>query len=350
MGVGISCSQNVTQVTVASPSEQDAGPFNLPDGAPAAKASRLYLPPTNSTVNDGGSIPGVVMVHGFCAESWLAGVATSAHLVGSFDALDWTCMGPLAEAVAAQGVAVLMVGLHDGDEQLYPELEGMQASLINTWSQADYAKFLRVGIDHFLKVCPQLDKKRIGLVGHSLGGGGVLRAAATSCREHVAAVVALNPSHMSVETPGDMFEHGVKYRSGAEHSGEFGEGNIAHLASVTAPTLVYGSQAEYNTPLKKLDDSVAPMWPAYPSVFAQLGASTKELYVDNLVAHTCTQAHCWLLGRDNLRAFGDGIPLQVVCSFLRRMLLGAAEVPMKRPSNAKEWESHGDVPGVERKK
>ena len=121
--MGVSCSQNLT---IASPLEQDVGPFYLPDGAPAGKASRLYLPPTNSTVNDGGSIPGVVMVHGFCAESWLAGVATSAHLVGSFDALDWTCMGPLAEAVAAQGVAVLMVGLHDGDEQLHPELEGIE--------------------------------------------------------------------------------------------------------------------------------------------------------------------------------------------------------------------------------
>ena len=340
--MGVSCSQNLT---IASPLEQDVGPFYLPDGAPAGKASRLYLPPTNSTA-DGGPIPGVVMVHGFCTESWLAGVATSAGLVGSLEALDWTCMAALAEAVAAQGVAVLMVGLHDGDEQLHPELEGMQASLVNTWTQADYAKFLRAGIDHFSNVCSWIDKKRIGLVGHSLGGGGVLRAAATSCREHVAAVVALNPSHMSVETAGDMLEHCVKYRSGVEHSGEFGEGNIAHLASVTAPTLVYGSQAEYNTSLK-LDDTVAPMWPTYRNVFAQLGGlsgSTKELYVDNLVTHTCTQAHCWLLGRENLRAFGDGVPLRVICSFLRRMLLQVAEVPMKRPSNAKEWESsHNDV-------
>jgi len=114
--MGVSCSQNLT---IASPLEQDVGPFYLPDGAPAGKASRLYLPPTNSTA-DGGPIPGVVMVHGFCTESWLAGVATSAGLVGSLEALDWTCMAALAEAVAAQGVAVLMVGLHDGDELLIP--------------------------------------------------------------------------------------------------------------------------------------------------------------------------------------------------------------------------------------
>jgi hypothetical protein len=35
-----------------------------------------------------------------------------------------------------------------------------------------------------------------------------------------------------------------KYCTGADHSGEFGEGDLPHLAQIKAPALIYGSQAE----------------------------------------------------------------------------------------------------------
>ena len=43
-----------------------------------------------------------------------------------------------------------------------------------------------------------------------MGGGGVLYAANMNCRERVAACVALNPSHVSVEAPFDNSKHCIQ--------------------------------------------------------------------------------------------------------------------------------------------
>ena len=108
-------------------------------------------------------------------------------------------------------------------------------------------------------------------------------------------------------------------------------------AKVRAATLVMGSQAEYNTPmLGKLSRGKAEMWPSPPGLFAALtSAPTKELFVDNYTPLTCWEAHMGLPREP--AAYGAGVPLHVLLSFLRRRLVGSGEAPMERPDVAKEW-------------
>ena len=94
-------------------------------------------------------------------------------------------------------------------------------------------------------------------------------------------------------------------------------------------------------------------WPLYPTVFAQLGARRRELYVDDCVDEgSSVAAHYWLLlghrcgattTAENSSSIADGdgwaggAPLRVVLGFLRRYLQGAREAPPARPANAREW-------------
>merc|ERR1711861_75227 len=105
--------------------------------------------------------------------------------------------------------------------------------------------------------------------------------------------------------------------TGKKFSGEFGEGDIPLLKEIKAATFVYESQQEYNVPLMPpaMSDLVAnPMWPFAPSIFKQVGAATKELFVDNLVNEadeSCLLAHIWMnksaaAGLPGLKEYGGG--------------------------------------------
>lgn len=107
------------------------------------------------------------------------------------------------------------------------------------------------------------------------------------------------------------------------------------LKKIKAPTLIYGSQAEYNTGLLPTMD-VAQLWPVFPCTFRQVGAGVKELYVDNLKTATIAEAHTWCYP-DIISTYAGGVPLKVVLSFLRRHCAKTDESPPERPANALEW-------------
>lgn len=156
------------------------------------------------------------------------------------------------------------------------------------------------------------------------------------CVDRIACVASLNPSLGSIESPVDHSAQLVKYFSGAPHSGEHGEGEMPFLKKIKAPTLIYGSQAEYNTELFP-KSGMAPMWPVFPCTFEQVGARVKELYVDNLKTASCMEAHCWCCSPQTTGTFAGGLPLKVVLSFLRRHCARTGESPLERPTNALEW-------------
>ena len=338
------CSTSSTKVVAASPTCRaiDAG------GTFAFKASRIIAP--LELDKSAGPFPALVVVHGFCSES--KGVA------------DWTYMQDISEALAQSlGFIVLMIGMPDDDEEhingLVPDaLEGDGISLMakltvkplacmnNAWPAAKYSESLSAAIDHLLVIAPdklgvQVDAHRIGLVGHSMGGGGVLYGAAKHCKEKIKAVVALNPSHWAVETPFDNTAACIEYGKAPDHSGEQGEGIINHLPDISAPALVYGSLSEYNMADNAI--SVCPTWPAYENVFAQLtGAVAKELYVDGLTNQSWEQGHCWLVSNaghlEPPSAYNDGVPLALVCNFLKRHVGGIHEPPLQKPSrDVRAW-------------
>ena len=120
-----------------------------------------------------------------------------------------------------------------------------------------------------------------------MGGAGVLCAAAKDCKDKIAAVIAMNPGGGSSLAPFDQMEGCVKYLTGETFSGEHGEGDIPFLADITAPTMIYGSQAEMNSELLP-GLGCAGLWPAPPSQWKQIGANVKELYVDNLTENAGT--------------------------------------------------------------
>ena len=331
----------------------DTGAFTLPDGAQAGKASKLFRPPGASA---GTPLPAVVVVHGSAAEG-LQGDQKFDHAVGNMGRdvdFTWTIMKDTAQAISEQGIIALMIGLPDCDEKHYGNDEAaVQNSWQNSWAAKDYSRFLSAAVDHLLEQAPKhgmaVNKDRIGLVGHSMGGGGVLFAAGNDCKGKVAAVAAVNPSIHSVHSPHDNLQFCERYAQGAPHSGELGEGTIECLAEISAPTYIYGSQAEYNVPFMPGEPPACMQWPAYPCQFAQVGASVKELYVDNMTENWATKqangslfltsayAHSWHCGEE-IRVYGDGKPLAALLGFLRRRLAGTSEQVMERPANAKEWE------------
>ena len=248
-------------------------------------------------------------MHGACTEGWFTGSVLAA-ISGEKGSADWTYMEFLSREAASQGIAVLMIGLHDDDvgDMNSADVGGPAGIDFNGHPQVDYSKYLRAAVDYLSAATSkvfgaQVDTARIGLMGHSLGGGGVLYAAAHDCRDVISTVLSLNPCHLSQEAPNDNWKFGVKYLSGKDHSGEFGEGTLTHLSLIKVPALIYGSQAEYNTPLSP-GAAVAPMWPVFPSVFEQLGSADKELYVDDVTENSAMVAHTWM-GRD-MDAYAGG--------------------------------------------
>jgi pimeloyl-ACP methyl ester carboxylesterase len=326
--MGGTCCSGDTAAGNAGEFVKDTGAILAADGKEAAKASCLFF---SAEALKGQPLPAVVMAHGACTQDWLTDkvfdLAVATKAVGDRDST-WMGMQDLAAAVAEQNIIVLLMGMPDGDDEAYPELAEHGAALMNVWPASDYSRSFSAAIDHLIKVAPEhglkVDEKRVGIVGHSMGGAGALCAAARDCKDKVAACVALNAG--SVSNPGvlDRLEDCKKYGTGKPFSGEYGEGTIEHLADVKVPTFIYGSQAEYNLGLDS--SGVAAMWPCFPSVFEQLGAGKKELYVDNLIDNPGTKesntqcaiyAHVWCYGSDFVRSYGDGAPRRTTRASLR---------------------------------
>lgn len=169
-------------------------------GSSLFQSSCLFVPPD---MKSGASpMPGIVLVHGACFEAG-----------GPFK-LDYP--RPLAEELARLGVLVLMIRMPDNNEDLLKKYPAAAKKLsaewrdmhheCNVWPAAYYSEALSAAIDHLCEVAPAragvgVDPARIALVGHSMGGAGVLYAAGAHCKEKIAAVVSLNPSHIAVDQP-----------------------------------------------------------------------------------------------------------------------------------------------------
>ena len=332
------------------PVPADAGGGDLNgDEAGGEWRSRIFGPPgADASANP---YPALVVVHGLTKEG-----------------IGWLGMQPLAEELAKLGFIVLMVGMPDDDECIvkrYPDAKTVWGKVMamaamnamktdNMWPAAYYSIAMSQAIDHMIAVAPselgglQVDPKRVALVGHSMGGAGVLCAAARDCKAKICAVAALNPGHVSVDGPFDNLDAVLKYGSAPDFSCEHGEGVVPHLANISVPTLIYGSQAEYNTGFEDMKGlglaTLAPCWPSFPCVYEQLtGAPKKELYVDNVVDQTMLEAHTRIAeaSADEMRSYQDGVPFEFLCSFLRRNVAGSAEAAPTQPSNAKEWRQDG---------
>jgi pimeloyl-ACP methyl ester carboxylesterase len=359
MGCGESKPQTV-QVTAKKPATCGPNVAMKETGAwprPAYDHSRIFAPKGTSA----HSLPALVMVHG-AARNDGEGGAPPEELLG-VPSVSWEMMQPLAEKMVGEGFIVLIIGLRDDalDVTLadYPELDeeakvtarDFAHSGKNVWPSKYYGKALSAAIDHLCAVAPKahgvkVDAQRVGLVGHSIGGAGVLHAAASECADRVRAVVALNPVHHSVRKPFDHLREIKRYLSGEKHSGEHGNGELPHLKRIKCATLVYGSQAEYNTSVLETPwtgdlQPYALVWPKPSSIHAQVGAASKELYVDNTTDVQNFVAHGWLATGKGLEQFGGGAPLRLIGSFLRRHLAGDDEAPPERPENAKEWAVEG---------
>ena len=316
----------------------ETGPW--PPSAPLYQYSKLILPKDMTEA----SVPAVIMIHGAIpppmVERCLRWTGAGALLFTGWDRRNmlvdgWAYMMHLGKKVAHDGFAVLVIGLST-----------LKAA---DQHQGTWAKALNSAIDHVCHAVPKVragvsvDTKRIAIVGHSAGGGGVLNAAAHEACDRVAAVVSLNPSHPSVEQPGDHMAECKKFFEGANFSGEYGEGVIPHLAKIKAPTLLYGTLTEYNTEMS-FKPGCCFHWPVYPCTFEQIGAAKKELYVDNVAKldHKGSNllAHMWLSEQSTLETYACGVPLKVICSFLRRHCKGSDEAPPE-PENAHEWKVVG---------
>merc|ERR1719502_580466 len=74
----------------------------------------------------------------------------------------------------------------------------LNSKTMNMWTPRFYAKSLDFAIDHLISMARMkcgvaVDPARVGLVGHSMGGAGVLAGAGLDCRNKIKAVAALNP-------------------------------------------------------------------------------------------------------------------------------------------------------------
>ena len=187
-----------------------------------AHATAHATPPTTvvvvgGLVDEGSGVDDVVGCFGVCAPTKFYG----RHLDTA-----WTGVKDLTHAISEQGIIAIMIGLPDGDEQQYAENE-QYAKGKNSWPCKDYSRFLSAAVDHLLDQAPKhgiaVDTARIGLVGFSMGGGGVLFAAGNSCKDKVAAVAAVNPGLHSVHSFYDNKEGCQRYAKGAPHSGDVRE-------------------------------------------------------------------------------------------------------------------------------
>lgn len=325
VGVGVVLKQEPEYVIY------NGGPYEE-DGALLYKASHLYLP---RQVPDGTSVPGMIFMHGLVRET---GMVHS----------PWSSFRHVAKSLARKGIASLMVGMPDNDDiKSSEEVDGIVrtflplVNLINAWPCAAYGRSCAAAIEHLRDCadkCAGVKVDKVGLMGHSMGGGGVLYAAAHQCKDTISCVLSLSPSHMAIHKPFDNIAHVKKFATGKLHSGEYGEGDIQYLGNIIAPTFIQGSQAEYNQEVAP-GVGYSPNWPYFPSVFLQVGASQKELFVDDMKDRSWIEAHSSLLGTfDKSDSKKQHVAVKVVLDFLERHLLGKDKPPLPRPAVALEWE------------
>lgn len=145
----------------------------------------------------------------------------------------------------------------------------------------------------------------------------------------------------------DRLKECTKYHAGKEYSGEFGYGKLNHLVGIKASALVYGSLAEYNANIFPAPgtSSVAACWPSPECVYDQIGkavyGTSKELYVDHVRSEDKTGVHVALFSKATQRTHADGVPFEVICSFVRRQLCGSSEPLPTEPAEAKAWKQQG---------
>ena len=85
----------------------------------------------------------------------------------------------------------------------------------NIWPARSYSLAHHDALDHLVSAKPkehgaEVDPVRTALLGHSMGGVGVLYAASAHCRERICAVAALNPAHTALEQHGDKAAESVR--------------------------------------------------------------------------------------------------------------------------------------------
>ena len=149
------------------------------------KASRIIMP---LDVPADGKKPALLLVHGNCTED-------------GDTRENWEYLQTLGEHLAVElGVVCMIIGMHDADAKLdakYPgwmEKEGLglvaraiqestQAMTAgrNAWPAKYYGDAIALAIENLVRssdrVGVSIDEERIALVGHSMGGAGVLYAA-----------------------------------------------------------------------------------------------------------------------------------------------------------------------------
>lgn len=328
------------------------------------KDSRLFAPTNHNAT---GPVPAVVIVHGMCGETEFKGDLAFRFGFGLRGLRsDWQQMQYVAREIAKQGVVVLMIGMPDNDKEVcgakFPNLSKEQKKcmelqgILNMWPACFYSKALNAAIDHVCIAAPEhlgleIDQARIGLVGHSMGGAGVLYAAGVDCKDRVKAVASLNPGYLSVFEPFDVQGMGsdsliksntAQYLQTKDKSLDV-EGKVsarvAHLASISAATLILGSQAEIEDPKVS-----TPEQPKFVDLFEEVGSFEKELFVDNIKSSFAI-AHTWHAHEnpDEMRKYAGGITLETLLSFVRRKLVGSAEERMPKPDVAHDWKE-GSVP------
>jgi len=194
-----------------------------------------------------------------------------------------------------------------------------------------------------------VDKSKVGLLGHSMGGGGVLYGAGAQCADKIKTVIALDPGCFSWDEDVQFHANCVAYAKEPLYSGTGGDYEMEVLKNIKAAVLLHTSRAQYNAPLMPNTDYCA-MWPALPSIYNQLTSDKKEIYVDNFLVDEskttlaeaqpiCAASHTWMVSPSGLLEHGGGVPINVILSFTRRHLLGSGEEPMEKPEGAVEWET-----------
>jgi len=323
---------------------------------PLYKDSKLILPKGVR-----GEIPVLIAVHGTTGESWLKGKLLSMVLTGGdlektmeMDC-GWTQMDYVSNAIVEEcGAAVMVIALPDDDEA--PE-----GGIANTWWCSYYSKALAAAIEHVCEAVPaessgtlSVDKSKIGLLGHSAGGGGVLFAAGADCRDLISCVVALDPGMFCCFKVYDYAEKAFEYANEEYFSGKGGDLQLDVLKNIKPSTkvFVHSSQAQYNTPivLSPPPRGMSSIVPNGPSIMSQIPCEKKELFIDNVGVPADMKAtpeeankifmtsHMWPFSANSVKSYGDGVPLAAITSFVRRHLVGLAEEPMPRPSIAVEWQ------------
>mmetsp|Transcript_7790 Transcript_7790/g.20058 ORF Transcript_7790/g.20058 Transcript_7790/m.20058 type:complete len:345 (-) Transcript_7790:176-1210(-) len=329
-------SQSVKKIT-----EVSTGSYPVP----LYKDSKLFAP----TNHQPGPVPALVITHGQCAEldfvgDMLFGLAGLKNV-----RTDWQMMQHVAREIAAQGVIVLMIGMPDDDGAVlkrdFPNMSEAQLArigtlgVLNEWPAIYFAKAFNAAIDHVCSISPkelglEVDKQRIGICGHSMGGVGALLAASTVCRDRIKAVISLNTGYASVFEPYDA----VGAISGIDGK-DISQPLFDHLKTIEANLFISQTEPEINAMVGEHAQATAP--DLYPAIGTAVEGGYKEMYVDKetFKDEPFLKAHTWLASNDaaDVTGYNGGVTVAAINSFVRRMLVGIDEPRMTKPENVADW-------------